>query len=141
VYVLGDHSTDNTGGRGRGVIDVEPFPADGVADDTTRPLRWERILKREAELARVPDADWFIHRYSDEFREAGRAMRFRQRTKLQAAAPKVNIKSTSRPPRWRSFRSKANAPFQVVGSSVVRGDTPVDPFGITLYTSGRRPGA
>ena len=75
VYVLDNHSTDNTAAevepfRGRGVIGIETFPAAGVEDETAHRFAWERILKRKEELAQTLDADWFIHHDADEFRES-----------------------------------------------------------------------
>jgi len=75
VYFLDDRSTDRTVAqvepfRGRGVIGIEVFSADGVDDQTASQFVWERILRRKEELAQELDADWFIHHDADEFRES-----------------------------------------------------------------------
>jgi hypothetical protein len=75
VYLVDHHSTDKTVAevepfRGRGVIGIESFAADGVEQETGHRFVWERILRRKEELAQTLDADWFIHHDADEFRES-----------------------------------------------------------------------
>jgi hypothetical protein len=75
VYFVDHHSTDKTVAqvepyRGRGVIGIEKFPADGVEDETVDGFAWEGILRRKEELAQELEADWFIHHDADEFRES-----------------------------------------------------------------------
>lgn len=77
AYILDNRSTDDTAAEarrfiGRGVIDVEVFPAEGdprYAGALTR-YDWTAILRRKEELAQTLDADWFIHHDADEIRDS-----------------------------------------------------------------------
>src|SRR5688500_10280827 len=71
VYFLDDASTDGTAAIaerfvGSGVLAVEQIGDGGPG----RAFDWDRILRRNAALARALDADWFIHHDADEFRES-----------------------------------------------------------------------
>lgn len=66
VYLIDNQSTDATRAiageyLGRGLIDIETFPRDGM-------YRWRPLLQRKAQLAREIDADWFMHVDADEIR-------------------------------------------------------------------------
>lgn len=66
TYLIDNCSTDGTveiAERyiGRGLLEIESFPRDGV-------YRWREILERKEQLARALDADWFLHVDADEFR-------------------------------------------------------------------------
>jgi Glycosyl transferase family 2 len=66
VYLLDNESTDRTVELatpylGRGLLDIESIPRDGV-------YRWRAILGRKEELANTLEADWFVHLDADEVR-------------------------------------------------------------------------
>ena len=73
VYLIDNSSTDRTAAiaeryLGRGLIDIETFPRDGI-------FHLKAILRREQELASTLDGDWFIHLDADEVRLPPRANR------------------------------------------------------------------
>ncbi len=64
VYLIDNCSTDTTLAiaeryRGRGLIDIETFPREGV-------YSWRRILERKEQIAGTLDADWLMHVDADE---------------------------------------------------------------------------
>jgi glycosyltransferase involved in cell wall biosynthesis len=66
VYLIDNDSTDRTVELarpylGRGLLDIETIPRDGV-------YRWRAILERKEVLANRLDADWFMHTDPDEIR-------------------------------------------------------------------------
>ena len=66
-------------------------------------------MKVQHPISLLVDGDAFIAMIGSIGRVAPQARcatRLRQRTRLYAAAAKVKIQSTSRPPRWRSLRSR-----------------------------------
>jgi glycosyltransferase involved in cell wall biosynthesis len=71
VYLIDNWSTDATRKRaqallGKGLIDIERFPADGPP----KYYEWKRLLCRVEALAQEISADWFIHHDADEIRES-----------------------------------------------------------------------
>jgi len=71
VYLIDNGSTDRTVAiadryRGRGVVEIEHFPFDGI-------FRLHRINRRKEEIAAVLDTDWIIYTDADEFRFAHRS--------------------------------------------------------------------
>jgi glycosyl transferase family 2 len=71
VYFIDNHSTDDTVEEarrwlGRGVLEIETFPAESSA---TAGFDWGAILRRKEELAKELAYDWFIHHDADEIRE------------------------------------------------------------------------
>lgn len=68
VYLIDNGSTDRTREiaetfLGNGVIGIETLPRRGI-------FELERLLRREEEVARELDADWYIHHDADEIRQA-----------------------------------------------------------------------
>lgn len=64
AYLIDNDSTDQTVAiarryLGRGLLDIENFPRDGV-------YRWSSILERKEQLAATLEADWFMHVDADE---------------------------------------------------------------------------
>jgi hypothetical protein len=76
IYLIDNASTDDTADQarrwlGRGVLDIESFPAAPGSRSEGRDLfDWTAILRRKEALARDLEADWFIHHDADEFRES-----------------------------------------------------------------------
>lgn len=73
VYLLDNHSTDDTLEQakpwlGRGLIEIEQFPAEGAG--ASAKFDWTAILRRKEELAATLQADWFMHHDADEVRES-----------------------------------------------------------------------
>ena len=66
VYLIDNSSTDRTVAiaeryRGRGLLEIETFPRQGM-------YSWWPLLARKEELAARLDADWFMHVDADEIR-------------------------------------------------------------------------
>jgi glycosyltransferase involved in cell wall biosynthesis len=75
VYLMDNDSTDDTVEQarhwlGRGLIEIESFPTYADPVSGIPGFDWFATLKRKEELARVLEADWFIHHDADEIRES-----------------------------------------------------------------------
>jgi hypothetical protein len=75
VYLIDNRSTDDTVERasawlGRGLIHIEPFPAEGDDAAPMGRFPWIALLRRKEQLASELDASWFIHHDADEIRES-----------------------------------------------------------------------
>lgn len=76
VYVMDNASTDGSleiaqSFLGRGVVKIEKFPSEsGFPASAEHEYRWEWILQRKEQLARILDYDWFLHVDADEFRDS-----------------------------------------------------------------------
>lgn len=69
VYLIDNCSSDGTVAAaepllGKGLINIERFPADGTPDT----YDWAKLLERVQELTRTIPANWFIHHDADEIR-------------------------------------------------------------------------
>jgi hypothetical protein len=74
AYLIDNRSTDDTVEQarrwlGRGLIDIETFPAEKGRSETSI-FSWRQILERKIAIARDLPADWCIHHDADEFRES-----------------------------------------------------------------------
>src|SRR5262245_11262649 len=75
VYLIDNGSVDGTVEAasqwlGRGLLDIETFPASGPDPQAGSVFRWGDILHRKEELSRKLKAEWFIHHDADEIRES-----------------------------------------------------------------------